>query len=79
MGTQTKVRQSQAELLRGLLLVHIDISEQGLTALLLFRGGDAIRKLKKYTPTKFIVPNSKNDKDTNNCSANCENSAVERK
>ena len=45
------------------MLVHINILEQGLTALLLFRGGDDIRKLKKYTPTKFMLPTSHYDKD----------------
>ena len=45
------------------MLVYIDSSEQGLTALLLFRGGDDIRKLKKYTPTKFMLPTSHYDKD----------------
>ena len=31
--------------------------------MLLFRGGDYIRKLKKYTPTKFMLPTSHYDKD----------------
>ena len=31
--------------------------------MLLFRGGDDIRKLKKYTPTKFMLPTSHYDKD----------------
>ena len=31
--------------------------------MLLFRGGDDIRKLKKYTPTKFMSADSKYDKD----------------
>ena len=31
--------------------------------MLLFRGGDDIRKLKKYTPTKFMSSDSKYDKD----------------
>ena len=31
--------------------------------MLLFRGGDYIRKLKKYTPTKFMSADSKYDKD----------------
>ena len=34
-----------------------------MTALLLFHGGDDIRKLKKYTPTKFMSTDSKYDKD----------------
>ena len=45
------------------MLVHINILERGLTSLLLFRGGDDIRKLKKYTPTKFMLPTSHYDKD----------------
>ena len=31
--------------------------------MLLFRGGDYIRKLKKYTPTKFMLPTSHYDKE----------------
>ena len=31
--------------------------------MLLFRGGDDIRKLKKYTPTKFMAADSKYNKD----------------
>ena len=31
--------------------------------MLLFRGGDDIRKLKKYTPTKFMLPTSHYDKE----------------
>ena len=31
--------------------------------MLLFRGGEGIRKLKKYTPTKFMSADSKYNKD----------------
>ena len=45
------------------MLVHIDSFGAGFNSLLLFRGGDDIRKLKKYTPTKFMLPTSHYDKD----------------